>query len=158
MPVALQSGTIDAIAIFDPFAFFAEQKLGDKAVTFKDDSLYSELYVLNADREWVNSNPDKVKGLLRALVKASEFIEQNPEESKVIVANYTKLDKETLNGIWDNFVFKPVLNQRLLDYWNEEARWAKETGKVQQDAAIPDFLGYIHQDSLREVEPEAVSI
>ncbi|MFH1324582.1 MAG: NrtA/SsuA/CpmA family ABC transporter substrate-binding protein [Nanoarchaeota archaeon] len=99
MPMALKSGTVDAIAIFDPFAFFAEQKLGEDAITFKDDLLYSELYVLNADREWVEKNPLVVRKLLISLVKSSEFIEKNPQEAISIVARDTKQDRDTVEAI-----------------------------------------------------------
>lgn len=67
MPVALQSGTVDAIAIFEPFAFFAEQKLGDEAITFKDDNIYSELYVLNAHRDWVIENSEIVEKIFKGI-------------------------------------------------------------------------------------------
>ncbi|MBM3308715.1 MAG: ABC transporter substrate-binding protein [Candidatus Altiarchaeales archaeon] len=158
MPVALESGSVDAIAIFDPHAYFAEQKLGSKAVTFWDETMYSELYVLSADRDWVNQNPEIIERIIRSLVKASEFMKENPAESKAIVANYTKLDKKTLDGIWGNFEFKPALNNLLLEYWNLEAEWAKETGKVKNEAQIPDFKAYIYKDALLKVKPEAVTI
>ena len=41
MPASLASGSVDAIAIFDPFARFAERSMGDKGVTFADPSIYS---------------------------------------------------------------------------------------------------------------------
>src|SRR3989338_467931 len=158
MPVALQSKTVDAIAIFEPFAFFAEQKLGYGAITFKDDKLYSELYLLSAKKEWVISNPETAEKILRALTKASDFIQKNPEQSKLILIKYTKLDKSTVDGIWQNFVYRPVLNELLPKYLNEEAQWAKETGKVANDTKIPDFNEIIYTDSLRKVKSQYVTI
>ncbi len=158
MPVALQSGTVDAIAIFEPFAFFAEQKSGDKSITFKDDKIYSELYVLSAKRDWVIKNPKAAEKILRALVKSGEFIEKNPGESKEILTKHTKLDKEAIGSIWSNFVYRPALNELLPNYLNAEARWAVETGKVKPDTKIPDFNEYIYREPLRNVKPEAVTI
>jgi len=158
MPVALQSGTVDAIAIFEPFAFFAEQKLGNEAITFKDDTMYSELYVLDAKKEWAEENQQSIEKLLHALVRAEEFIETNPEESKQIVVKYTKLDRATVDHIWNNFVFKPSLNERLPNYLNAEAQWAIETGKVNADTKIPDFTEYIYSEPLKRVKPTAVTI
>lgn len=158
MPVSLQSGTVDAVAIFEPFAFFSEQKLGEKGITFKDDTIYSELYVLDAKREWVEENPKTVEKILKALVKAGDYIEQNPEESKQILIKYSKLDKETIDGIWNNFVYKPALNDLLLKYLNAEAEWAIETGKVSSNTKIPNFKDYIYSEPLRKVSPEYVTI
>jgi len=158
MPVALQSKTVDAIAIFEPFAFFAEQKLGNDAMTFKNEKLYSELYVLSANRDFVKLNTETIEKLLKSLIKASDFIGKNPEESKSILMKYTKLDKTTVDGIWNNFVYKPVLNELLPTYLDEEAQWAKETNKVANDTKTPDFNGYIYKDALRKVKPEYVTI
>ena len=158
MPVALASKTVDAIAIFEPFAFFAEQKLGKDAITFKDDKIYSELYVLSAKREWVESNPEIVEKILKALVKAGDFIEKNPEQAKAVLMKFTELDKAVVDGIWNNFVYKPVLNDLLPKYLNEEAKWAIETGKVSKDTKVPDFDEYIYRDGLKKVKPEYVKI
>lgn len=158
MPVALQSGTVDAIAIFEPFAYFAEQKLGENGITFTDSEIYSELYVLDAKREWVKENPKTVEGILRALVKAGDYIESNPQEAKLILMKYSKLDKQTIDGIWDNFVYKPALNELLPTYLHAEAKWAIETGKVDADTQIPNFGEYIYSEPLKKIRPEAVTI
>lgn len=158
MPVALQSGTVDAVAIFDPFAYFAEQKLGDEAIAFKDNSIYSELYVLSAKREWVEANPLLVKKLLASLVKSSDFIKENPEEAKSILIKYSELEKQTVDAIWGNFVYQPALTGRLLVYLNDEAKWAIETGKVAKDTKIPEFREYLYAKPLQEVKLEYASI
>jgi len=157
-PAAIISGSVDAIVIFDPFAFIAESKLGEKAITFKDDSMYSELYVLNARRDWTLSHSAVVEKVLRALSKASEYVEANPEESKAVLMRYTKMDKETVDAIWNGYEFKPALNELLLKYLNEEAEWAKETGKVDKGTTIPDFQEYVYSDALSAVNPDFVTI
>lgn len=158
MPAALSNGSVDAISIFDPFAFIAEKQMGDKGVTFADPDIYSELYVITASQETVSKNRDTVDRLLRALVKSQQFIKDNPDESKQIAVKYTKQDRSVVDGIWNNFVFAPALNQRLLDYQNQQAAWAKEKGDVPATAAVPNFRERIFADSLKSIKPEAVQI
>lgn len=98
MPAALVSGSVDAIAIFDPFAYIGEKQLGDKAITFKDETIYSELYVIEA-KESVKEDSATLEKLLKGLVEAEKFTKNNPEEAKAVVMKYTKLDKETVDGI-----------------------------------------------------------
>jgi ABC-type nitrate/sulfonate/bicarbonate transport system substrate-binding protein len=158
MPAALANGSVDAVSIFDPFAFIAERQMGDKGVTFADADIYSELYVITASKETVAKNSDSAEKLLRALVKAEQFIKDNPEESKAIVAKYTKLDRNVIDGIWNNFVFAAALNHLLLDYQNQQATWAKEKGTVPASTATPDFRQKVYADLLRRVKPEAVQL
>ena len=154
MPAALASGSVDAIAVFEPFAFFAEERLEGQTISFSDEDLYSELFVLVADREWVHENKEVVAKVVRALKRAGDFIEENPEEAKVIVAEYTNLEKETIDGIWGKYVYKPALTDTLIDYLTEEAEWAIETEKVDAETRIPDFKEYIYSEALDEIAPE----
>lgn len=159
MPAALESGSVDAIAIFDPFAFIAEKRLGDKAVTFTDDEVYSELYVLNASPAQVAKQPEVIEKLLRSMLKASEFIEQNPDEAKRIVIEFTKLDADVVDGIWRSFVFRPAITSQLVQYWEAEAEWAKETGKVDKATPTPEFRSKVIDASfLLRVSPESVRL
>ena len=157
MPAALISGSVDAIAIFDPFAFIAEKQLGDKAITFTDESVYSELYVIEA-KESAKQDPATLEKLLKGLVEAEKFTKDNPEEAKAVVMQYTKLDKETVDGIWDSFDFRIALTSQLLEYLNREAQWAKDTGKVKPETATPNFRDIIFDAPLKKVAPSAVEL
>jgi NitT/TauT family transport system substrate-binding protein len=157
MPAALISGSVDAIAIFDPFAYIAEKQLGEKAITFKDETIYSELYVIEA-KESVRENPATLEKLLKGLVEAEKFTRDHPEEAKMIVVKYTKLDKETVDGIWGSFDFRIALTPQLLEYLNREARWAKDTGKVTPETVVPSFRDMVFSDPLREISSGAVGI
>ncbi|MBL8186504.1 MAG: ABC transporter substrate-binding protein [Acidobacteria bacterium] len=158
MPAALVNGSVDAISIFDPFAFIAEKQMGDKGVTFADPDIYSELYVITVRQAMLDQNRATVDGLIRAMVKAQQFINDNPDQAKEIVIKYTKLDRDVVDGIWKNFVFAAALNQRLLDYQNQQAAWAKEKGTVPANATVPDFRQAIFADALKGVKPEAVQL
>ncbi|OGZ77578.1 MAG: hypothetical protein A2256_02345 [Candidatus Staskawiczbacteria bacterium RIFOXYA2_FULL_32_7] len=157
MPAALISGSVDAIAIFDPFAFIAEKQLGDKAITFTDESLYSELYVIEA-KESVKQDFTTLEKLLNGLIEAEKFTKDNPEEAKIIVIKYTKLDKETIDGIWNSFDFRIALTPQLLEYLNREAQWAIDTAKVTKETVIPNFRDIIFDIPLKKISPSAVEI
>src|SRR5262249_36273846 len=104
MPAALQSRSVDAISIFDPFAFIAEKRMGGSAVTFTDPTLYSELYVLAARPEQIDQEPELIESILRAIANAGDFIKRNPSQAKNVMQRYTKLDPDVIDGIWGEFV------------------------------------------------------
>jgi NitT/TauT family transport system substrate-binding protein len=155
MPAALLGGSIDAISVFDPFAFLAESRLGPQGVTFRDDGLYSELYVLAARKELVSSSV--MEATLRALKAASADMQAHPDDAKSIVAGYTKLERSVIDGIWSTFDFHLVLERSLTAIWNSEATWARETGKTTAPAN-PDFASIIAPEALRKVDPALVHL
>jgi NitT/TauT family transport system substrate-binding protein len=158
MPAALTSGSVDAIAIFDPFARFAERSLGDKGVTFADPDIYSELYVANVMQDTVAARRPELLAFLRGLKVAADFTAQHPDEAKAIVARYTKLDRQVVDEIWANFVFRPALTPLFVDLTIAEAKWAIEKGTVPAGTQVPDFRAIADPDLLREVDPALVTL
>jgi hypothetical protein len=75
-----------------------------------------------------------------------------------VMQRYTKLDPDVIDGIWGEFVFQPALTQSLIDDWNAEAVWAKETGKVPPTTVIPDFRSIVVDRFLRSVQPSSVTL
>jgi ABC-type nitrate/sulfonate/bicarbonate transport system substrate-binding protein len=156
MPAALATGSVDAVAIFEPFAYFAEKRTAGREIVFSDPSLYSELYVLNARPEQIAKSPNTVEAVVRALVNASAAIAKDPESAKQTMQKYTKLDREVADAIWPSFVFRPALTQKLLDDWAAEADWAKDTGKIPADAKAVDFHTILEPRFLQRVNPSMV--
>lgn len=158
MPAAIASGSVDAVSIFDPFARQSEVQLGDKGITFADSSLYSELYVASVMEKTITEKSDELTAFLKGLHDASIFIQSNPEAAKAIVIKYTKLDQQIVNDIWNNFVFKPSINQRFTDFTTAQAKWAIEKGTVPKNTPIPDFNAVLYKDLLMQVDKTAVSV
>jgi ABC-type nitrate/sulfonate/bicarbonate transport system substrate-binding protein len=155
MVASLVSGSVDAISIFDPVAFVAEQKMGDKAITFKDSQLYSELYVLEAKASEIQ-NPNKTTKILKSFVEAENFIINNPQESKQIVAKYTKLDPTVIDGIWNYFDFRTSLTPQLKTYLNKQFDWALSNGKSKENTQRPNYDNYIYPQILQQIDPSKV--
>jgi ABC-type nitrate/sulfonate/bicarbonate transport system substrate-binding protein len=158
MPASLVSKSLDAISIFDPYAFIAEKQLGPQGVTYRGSNLYSELYILVAHPKQLEQDAATIEALLRAMRQAEDYTAAHPDEAKQILQKYTKLDPDVINGIWNSFDFKITLTPELLAYWNAEAKWAKATAKVTPQTAIPDFSSYIEPRFLQAVSPESVRL
>lgn len=158
MPAALESGSVDAISIFDPFAFIAERRLGVRAVTFADSTIYSELYVIVARPDQTERQAGLIAAMLRGLVKAGDLVRAQPAVGKAIVRQYTKLDPAVIDGIWNNFDFRVALTPQLPAYWERELRWARESGAVQPSVPTVDLRRIIDARPLRVVAAGAVGL
>lgn len=158
MPASLVNGTVDAISIFDPFARIAERSMANNGQTFADADIYSELYVVDVMQKTIDEKPDQLKAFLKGLYDAQFFIQNNPNKSKQILIKYTKLEQQVVDDIWDNFIFKPVINHLFLDYTTAQAKWYVEKGTFPPDTEIPNFKDVIYFDLLRSIDPAAVSI
>jgi NitT/TauT family transport system substrate-binding protein len=158
MSEALSTGKVDAVSAWSPFRQRMRRKLGSDGVTFFGETLYTETFCVAAMREYVKKNPETVKKVLRALIKAETFVKQHPGESQRLVAEFTKTDLAVLiKDTWDVFTFEVALDQGLLVNLEDQTRWVIKN-RLATRTDMPNYLDFIYDNALRSVKPEAVWI
>jgi ABC-type nitrate/sulfonate/bicarbonate transport system substrate-binding protein len=157
MAEALSTGKVDAVSTWSPFRQQMQKKLGSNGVTFFGETLYTETFCVAAPQEYAGKNPETIKKVLRALIKAETFVKQHPEESQRLVAEFTKTDKTFIDDAWDVFTFEVALDQGLLVNFEDQTRWIIKN-RLAPRTDMPNYLEYIYDNALRSVKPEAVRI
>ncbi|MGO9377134.1 MAG: ABC transporter substrate-binding protein [Dissulfurispiraceae bacterium] len=157
MPDALARGDVDALATFNPYLIQSRKKLGDQTIVFYDENVYTWSFNIVGTQEFVSKNPTKVRKLLRALMKAEEFVRAYPAEAQKIVADSSGVDMGIVRDMWVDTRFTLTLDQSLLLSLEDESRWAIKN-KLVNAAKIPNYLKFIYRDGLESVKPQAVRI
>ncbi|MDO8605851.1 MAG: ABC transporter substrate-binding protein [Phaeospirillum sp.] len=152
---ALISGRIDALASWVSARLIVQRAMPDGTISFPSDGIYTELWTLAAQPEFLESRPEAVRRLLRALIRAETFAAANRSEAVSIVAPYIKLDRALVDQVWNEFGFSVSLDQSLLVQMEGQAR--REIRKM-PEASMPDFLKHISAEGLRAVEPSRITI
>jgi sulfonate transport system substrate-binding protein len=157
MAEALATGKVDAVSTWNPTVIQLKKKLGSKGIIFFGESIYTESFCVVAGQEYVKKNPSAIKKVLRALIKAEIFVQDHPEESRQLVAEFLKTDKAVLDETWNIFTLRVALDQALLVNLEDQSRWAiKNRLTVRRD--MPNYLDFIYMDGLTAVKPEAARI
>jgi ABC-type nitrate/sulfonate/bicarbonate transport system substrate-binding protein len=157
MTDALLQKRVDAVSVWNPALKKIQKELGEKGIVFYDETLYSDIFCVAARQEFVKKNPEAVKRVLRAFIRAETFVKQNPDESCLLVAEFVKTDKALLDEIWHLYDFKVTLEQSLLVSLEDQTRWAQRN-KLTSGTEMLNYLEFIYIDGLRSVNPEAVKI
>jgi NitT/TauT family transport system substrate-binding protein len=132
-------------------------ELGAGGVTFTLDPPHSLISVLSSRPDLPSKKPGIVKGILKALIRAENFVRERPQESIKIVADAVGIEMELLRRSWKYENFRVSLDQQLLLSLEDESRWAIKSG-LTKATKIPNYLDYIYFDGLQSVKPEAVRI
>ena len=136
---AVIRGDLAAIAMWEPHIYNAQKAIGDQAVVFTGEDLYTETFHIAVTQDYANRNVLVVERFLRALAKAEEFLKANPERAKQILLAAIPIDAEILNHIWPDFRFDLILEKSTIDLLEKEAEFAKQTGAVPPDSSTPDY-------------------
>lgn len=154
---AIMAKKIDAASTWNYPLTQIKRQLGADGTIIYDREIYTETFNIAARQDFVHKNPETVKRFLRALIKAEDFVAKNPDAAQSIMSAATNIDVGLIREVWDAFNYHVVLDQTLLITLEDEARWAMRN-KLTDRTDMPDYLGFIHMDSLREVKPEAIKM
>jgi len=157
LSTALANGEIDAFSMREPFVSDAVGKLGDNAIVFEEPRLYfrSEHVVMAAKS--LADRPELAPRIVRGLLRAEAFARSNRKEAAGIVARKFGVPSEKIAPLLDGFELRVMLDQSLLNGFEDEARWMLDIGLVEQ-ADVPNFLHYVDAAAMAEAKPEAVTI
>ena len=154
---ALMQGKVDAAAIWDPFAYDLKAALGQNGVAWTPPTGQDFFFLLLTGDATVNTRPGALEKLLRALLKAEDFIKKNPGGAQAIVAERLKLKMPYLQYAWAKRTYALSLDQTLLLLMEDEARWMIQN-KLTDKTAAPNYLNNIYTGGLLKVNPKAVNI
>ena len=152
---ALQSGRIDAVAVWEPYGYAALHGPDAVGVRLPFSGGYIESYDLVGRRAWLGAQGDALVRLLRAVERAEQFIQAHPAEAQAILREQLKLDQHFVDWVWGGLAFRLSLDQALVTTMEGESRWAQREGHV-AEGARPNVLTLIHSGPLKLVKPGAV--
>lgn len=156
-PQALARGDVDAASVREPFTSQAIQLLGADAVEFDEPGLYVEYYSLMASERFLWEQPEAARRMVRALVAAETLAKAQPERALRVVAQTVSIPEPALRRLWPRLELRVRLSQSLLLDLEDQARWAIGNRLVDKTVA-PNFLRFIHLDTMLAEKPAAVSI
>ncbi len=161
---SLEKGDIDAMACWEPWV----GKALDAGGTLLFSGTTSNLPEKKGDVHWIdfymtvqvtddffNKHPDEVKKFLKALVKATDYINSNTEDAAKIIAKEINIDENECLRIMKNNVYSMEFNNQFIEGSNTMAKFMKEMDSIKE---VPDFSDYGYSDTLKEINSSLVTI
>ena len=139
---ALLSGKLDAAIVPPPFNFEAESK-GFVRLMAAADVFETSVSGLALHNDTLKEKPAQVKRMLRALLKAQNFIRSNKAESVRVIADWLNLDPGIAQASYDIYVKGMSQNgmvpERVLETDIERARKEQNVKEAMPVNRIVDF-------------------
>ncbi|MDR1325798.1 MAG: ABC transporter substrate-binding protein [Treponema sp.] len=116
LPLALERGQVDAIAVGDPTAYIIEQEGKARVILNQatDDYLKDEFCcVVVASAAFVKNHPEAAAKFTRAIQKAAAFVQENPDETARILdeRKYVAGDPATNAAILKTYNFRASVSE-----------------------------------------------
>jgi len=156
MSLALERNQVDAIVVWEPFAYQATEQLGNEAVLLSSSNLYELTFNLVAKKQTIAKNQQTAVKVIKALKKAVEYINTHEAKAQQLLKERLSLDQSFIKWIWGDYLYDLSLSRSLILSLENEARWAVSRGLTDKKT-IPDYRELINPVPLMTVSPHAVS-
>jgi NitT/TauT family transport system substrate-binding protein len=150
-------GEVDAVLIWDPYAYSIQKSLGRNAVLWPVQRGQMMYWLLIAKREYVAQHPEQIERLLSSFNRAEQFAVNNPDKCKRIVQNRLQSDEAYVERIWPNTRLALSLDQGLIIAMEDESRWMIESDPI-SNRKMPYYPDYIYWQGLKSVKSSAVTV
>lgn len=140
---ALVDGKVDAIVVIEPFTTEAKERLGTNAVSFTPSGIYEKTWSLLAFNDYIDSNPEVILKLVRALMRAEEFLVTDREESAKIIAKGLGKDTSWVLDNLDRLHLEVSMDQSYKTLLNDVAKWAINNN-LTEVKIIPNYSDYLY--------------
>ncbi|MEO1308234.1 MAG: ABC transporter substrate-binding protein [Pseudomonadota bacterium] len=156
---ALARGDIDAGIMFPDFYPAAEKALGDDYREYRSDA-YIAWFVLSATPEMLNDRPEDLQAIVRALIKAEDYIKSNPDGAMEALAAATEglLSLDLIKAKFPEAEYEIGLANGLLDILEVQANWVVDKGMVEAEPSRDLVKGYLATGPLEAVDPARITL
>ncbi len=150
MPDAMFTDQIDAIAGSEPWPTNVKNRCGDKVRELSSSEGLGNTFphVLVATEKLLLNNPKSVEKILRAVKKATNYINENIDDSARLISNYTGLPVETQKICMSRLFWNVAFDSTDYSSMAITSAFLKDFGKIEQ---IPDFARIIDASFLEEI-------
>lgn len=123
LPLALENGAVDAAAMHDPVAYNAEEEYGfNKILDFTTDEKFSNEYCCMSfvTSKLAKEKPEAAAAYTRAILKASAFVEANPEKTAKLQIdnNHCSGNLDTNTALLDSYNYTPSVSAASQTIYN----------------------------------------
>ncbi|KAA6340265.1 NitT/TauT family transport system substrate-binding protein [termite gut metagenome] len=157
LPTVADRGEVDAVALWDPFGPLAVKRGYTVICDIGIDPLFAGKYCcfLYASGKQIKENPERIKALLRAYQKASEWIAAHPAETAEIITQKGYVpsdDPEFIAELLKSYEYhsKHGISNKIQA--KEDARYfvreLKKTGFLSKDTDPDKFVENLYVDVL----------
>ena len=152
----MEKREVDALFAWDPYIFNLKKMYKDELNYFPMPVGFSFYFVLTANKEFHNSNPEISRKILSALRDAEIYKDKNPKMFSKFIQDKFNLEDDYLNYTLKGHNYELTLPYSLSITMDKQASWLIKNNLV--DGKDFDFSNNIDKKPLQDVNFEAVTL
>jgi ABC-type nitrate/sulfonate/bicarbonate transport system substrate-binding protein len=160
---AFKSGEVDAAVVFQPYLaqmqaqMQAQPQSAEPFTVFFGEDLYAFRFLLVGRPTYIDSHPQEVQRVLRALLAAAQSMQAQPALARRAIGGLVQVDDAVMAKLFDPEDYRIDIDPALLLALDDQTRWAMRRG-LAKPGPVPNYLEAIRFAPLEAVWPSAVKV
>ena len=155
MVAALERGNIDAYAVWEPWVTRGLAAVKNTKVLKDQENILEQGVYIYMNLGWIKKNPEQAEGFVRALVEATDLINQDRKRAAKDVSDFLKsLDPPLVAELMTKLRFEMVLDDFTISLFRLAETQLKQQGKLTKPL---DLGAFVYPDLLRKIQPKSVN-
>jgi ABC-type nitrate/sulfonate/bicarbonate transport system substrate-binding protein len=126
----LSSGELDAACMHGGWIDKATKNLKENSVLFHDEKLVRVTVVHTGKTRTFERNPELFTRIIKAYIKAEEYVKKNPDAALKTVVEYLKLDMSNAQKVWKPKMVHVALEQSLIKDMENLTQWQIDPKRI----------------------------
>ena len=154
---ALAEGKVDALSMREPFVSQALAQLGKNGIAIEAPWVYPQFEVLVVRRGYAETHEEEIERVLRALLRAERFLNEQPQQAAAILARSMELPQDKVEQILAQTINRVSLTQALLSMAEIQQGWLNSQSHTTPRASI-DLLDFFYPAPLQAVDALRIDV
>ncbi len=154
---AMAAGQVDAVAVFQPFAYAAAHSPRVDGVVLSESGDYKQTFNLVVQTSVLKARRPDLERFLKAIHRANEFIRAQPRRAEAIFVNRLGVEPGFARWSMQRTHAELSLDEALLRTLQSQANWAVREGYA-TGRKPADYRTLVDAAPLRAVLPNAVGL
>jgi sulfonate transport system substrate-binding protein len=132
----LQGGSVDAVAVWEPFGSLVEAKVADAVLVSRGGGLIGYYINMAVRNDVIEGSPAGVERYVIGLAEAAQYTRQHPDEAAEIATRWVPgLDATVARQALRHMTFDPRITSHTIAAWEDNVRILVEQKKLR--SALP---------------------
>ena len=128
---ALQGGSVDAVAIWEPYGTLVEARVPDAVLVSRGGGYLGYYINMSFRNDVIDKSPDVVERYVIGMAEAIAYTRKNPDEAAEIVTRWVPgLDAPVARKALNHMVFDPRITSHTVAAWDENIKTLIEQKKL----------------------------
>jgi ABC-type nitrate/sulfonate/bicarbonate transport system substrate-binding protein len=111
--------------------------------------------LLMASQDWIDSKPNTLKAVLRAIIKADQLLATDRPKALAALQEELRIDPEPIKVMTENNIYGLALTDAVALGMSEMSAWALENKRIQKSVKSEDLMA---PKLLAEIDPRLVRL